>query len=298
MKRLLIPSAASALALLAAITPTAPGLAAPPPGDGDLDLDPPTIAITPDQPLVDGWSTGAVTLAVKLTDVGSSGVGGGRWTLTGATSRSGSIVATSASIQVENPGRTTLTVEAWDRDGNEAERQLEVGVDTAAPTITLGPNLAALDGGSVDPGTTTVDYSCADAGSGVASCTGDLPVGAALDTGTTRSFTIVATDRVGRTTERTLSWQVKDQPWHVPTQPTFSPAGDIHVGDTLTADPLEITPTPDEVHYQWYRDGAPIPGATGASYTTTVEDAGAEVRYIAIPSKPGYAPRAGFASDW
>ncbi len=41
---------------------------------------------------------------------------------------------------------------------------------------------------------------------------------------------------------------------------------------------------------QWLRNGTPISGATGASYTTVVDDVGTVLTLRVTATKPGYAP--------
>ncbi|WP_210508306.1 S8 family serine peptidase [Naasia sp. SYSU D00057] len=62
---------------------------------------------------------------------------------------------------------------------------------------------------------------------------------------------------------------------------TSAPAvsGTPAVGATLTADPGTWGPAPVELTIEWLRSGVPIPGATGATYTVTAEDAG---RFLAV----------------
>jgi YVTN family beta-propeller protein len=82
-------------------------------------------------------------------------------------------------------------------------------LEQQAPTVDLR---TPADGAQVDQGAdVAADYSCADdGGSGLASCTGDVPDGAALDTSTpgTFSFTVVARDGAGNETTVTHSYTV------------------------------------------------------------------------------------------
>ena len=58
-----------------------------------------------------------------------------------------------------------------------------------------------------------MDYECRDEpGSGIATCAGDLPDGAALDTSApgTRSFTVTATDVAGNSASTTVTYRVVD----------------------------------------------------------------------------------------
>jgi 6-phosphogluconolactonase (cycloisomerase 2 family) len=82
-------------------------------------------------------------------------------------------------------------------------------LEQQAPTIDLR---TPADGAQFDQGADiAADYSCADdGGSGLASCTGDVPDGAALDTSTPGSFNfiVVARDGAGNATTVTHSYSV------------------------------------------------------------------------------------------
>ncbi len=92
-------------------------------------------------------------------------------------------------------------------------RDTYVRVDLTPPTLTVdapvgfaeGEPVRLLRGSAVE-----LDYTCADALSGVASCDGGVAPGGLLPTSTlgTNSITIAAVDKAGHRTERTLSYQV------------------------------------------------------------------------------------------
>ncbi|GAA2234654.1 hypothetical protein GCM10010401_03080 [Rarobacter faecitabidus] len=69
---------------------------------------------------------------------------------------------------------------------------------------------------------------------------------------------------------------------------------DVVPGTELTATAPSFTTagtaTPT-VSYQWLRDGVPIPGATGSSYTIQDEDAGAHISVAITGQVPGFAPQ-------
>ena len=68
--------------------------------------------------------------------------------------------------------------------------------------------------------------------------------------------------------------------------PTFS--GDLRVGSTLTAWMGIWSITPDFRTFVWYRNGEPIPYATGPTYDLTVDDAGAAISVAITGGKSGY----------
>lgn len=66
--------------------------------------------------------------------------------------------------------------------------------------------------------------------------------------------------------------------------------GTSGVGRTLTAVVPVVTPTPDASGLQWYRNGVPIAGATGAEYKQVVADAGRTVSVTVTATASGYTP--------
>ena len=71
--------------------------------------------------------------------------------------------------------------------------------------------------------------------------------------------------------------------------PTITGVGRMMVGDVLTANVGSWAPAPVTTTIQWMRDGAPIPGATGASYTLTAADLGKSLRLDVTGTKASYS---------
>jgi hypothetical protein len=69
--------------------------------------------------------------------------------------------------------------------------------------------------------------------------------------------------------------------------PTVS--GTARVGSTLSASPGTWSPAP-RLSYQWLRNGAAIPGATGATYQPTAADAGTRISVNVTGTLAGYEP--------
>gem|GEM_PF-1734945 len=76
------------------------------------------------------------------------------------------------------------------------------------------------------------------------------------------------------------------------TVPVPTVSGTVQVGQTLTVDPGVWEPEPDRWEFQWLRDGEPIDGATGPSYTLTAADLGRPVAVTATGVKAGYVTQA------
>jgi 6-phosphogluconolactonase (cycloisomerase 2 family) len=106
--------------------------------------------------------------------------------------------------------------------------------DAEPPSVDLR---TPADGAQYEQGSdVTVDYSCADTGtSGLASCTGDLDDGAALDTSTvgTFGFSVTARDGDGNKTTVKHSYTVTAPP--EPPESGFDFVGPIHDGSVVKA---------------------------------------------------------------
>ncbi len=63
------------------------------------------------------------------------------------------------------------------------------------------------------------------------------------------------------------------------------------VGDVLTSTSGAWSVQPDDLEYQWTRNGEPIPGATSSEYRTTLADFREALRVTVTPVKAGYAGR-------
>jgi hypothetical protein len=73
-------------------------------------------------------------------------------------------------------------------------------------------------------------------------------------------------------------------------------AGEARAGEPLSADPGTWAPGDVAFSYRWYADGVSLPGATGPSYTPSMDQVGSRIRVRVIASKAGYA-NAGRTSD-
>lgn len=76
-----------------------------------------------------------------------------------------------------------------------------------------------------------------------------------------------------------------------PLEPIQGPTlvGKGEVGTTLTVDPGLWTLDNPDLSYEWLRDGSEIPGATAASYSLTLADAGHEIRALVTASARSFS---------
>jgi uncharacterized repeat protein (TIGR01451 family) len=92
-------------------------------------------------------------------------------------------------------------------------KTVTIKIDTTKPTIT-GPTLTPAASGNIYKvgDVVTVNYSCADTGSGVATCAGPLPTGSHIDTSASQvgshTFTVNAVDVAGNTASQAVTYQI------------------------------------------------------------------------------------------
>ena len=67
------------------------------------------------------------------------------------------------------------------------------------------------------------------------------------------------------------------------------------VGQTLAAVVSGLSPANADVAWQWFRDGQPIPGATGPTYVVTSDDAGHAIGVSGTSAPPGHHSTTWFA---
>ena len=146
------------------------------------------------------WHASDVSIACTAADEGSG--------LADATDASFSL-STNVPAGTEDANASTNSRQVCDRAGNCATAGPIAGsmIDKKGPSVSI-----------VRPGAATyllneavsASYSCADGGSGVASCSGPVADGAAVDTASvgTKSFPVSATDEVGNTASRTATYAV------------------------------------------------------------------------------------------
>ncbi len=139
------------------------------------------------------WYTSDVSIDLKATDVGS-GVKEVYYSIDGT----GTVIqGSSASLSLTLEGTHTVTYYAKDNAGNEEtpHHELTVMIDKAVPTITATqtplPNANGWNNTNV-----TVTFSCNDATSGIANCTGPITV---TTEGENQVITGTAVDKAGNT---------------------------------------------------------------------------------------------------
>ena len=153
-----------------------------------------------------GWNnTNATVLLTAEDNNGGSGVASITYGAIGAQAiASTTINGATTALTISAEGQTTITYYASDVAGNhEFPKSIVIKIDKTAPTISVTSPTA---GSYLLNQPATVDFSCTDNLSGVASCTGSSPNGSALDTASigAQSVTVSATDLAGNASVPTV----------------------------------------------------------------------------------------------
>jgi hypothetical protein len=107
-------------------------------------------------------------------------------------------------------GTHVITASATDAAGNASalSGSQSVVIETVGPTVSIGsPTANAI---YQLHGQSAANFSCADSGTGVASCVGTVPSGSYIDTSSVgvKTFTVTATDLAGNVTIKRVSYRV------------------------------------------------------------------------------------------
>ena len=151
------------------------------------------------------WARTPVSFSLSATDEpDGSGVAATHYALNG-----GDTQEYSGPVTVSADGTTTVSYWSVDDAGNvEPAHEAVILVDATAPTVTIA---SPVDGGAYTLNqSATANWSATDALSGIASASGSVANGGALDTSTagTHTVTVTATDAAGNTTNATATYMV------------------------------------------------------------------------------------------
>jgi hypothetical protein len=148
-------------------------------------------------------------------------------------------VADGAAVDTASLGDKTFKVTATDKAGNSASQTVTYTVvDATPPGITI---TSPADGAVYGVGEQVfADYSCVDepGGSGLDTCKGSVPAGAAVDTGSvgTKTFTVETSDKAGNTASKTVSYTVADRTAPVITVTSPAEGAVYTLGESVLAD--------------------------------------------------------------
>ncbi|MCR1783853.1 hypothetical protein KVF89_15035 [Nocardioides carbamazepini] len=272
------------LHLLATLALACAGAGIATPAHADLppggDNTPPKITVTIPPSPWEGWYPGPVNVTISATD--AAGIEGLSYTLTGAQTGGDNSDFEPLDLTISEQGTTTINITATDANGLQTKQKYGVGVDLTDPTLTVGGTLT--DGADLHTGDVrTVEFTCADAPTGIGSCTAvndgaSLPSGAAVSTAWIgrHTVTVTSTDRVGRTRVRTMAYWVDQPPLTIVSNPVIegSPTT-AYVGQLLRVGGAAFAPTPGYFMYEWLVDGVFV--AQGDTYMPRENELGKRI---------------------
>jgi uncharacterized repeat protein (TIGR01451 family) len=139
-------------------------------------------------------------------------------------------LSTNVAANTETSNASTGTKQVCDAVGNCSTAGPVTGnkVDKKSAFISINSPLASTYQRNQ---LVTAQYSCADGGSGVATCSGPVASGSFIDTSTTgtKTFTVTSTDNVGNSANQTITYTVVNNP------PSGTPTADLSISMTSDA---------------------------------------------------------------
>ncbi|MCI2958593.1 hypothetical protein MN032_12895 [Agromyces atrinae] len=272
---------------------------------GVLTASTPTIAGTGQQGTTltakpGAWGPGAVSLAYQWNRAGAP--------IAGATAASYKVTAADAKREISVT--VTGTKGGYSPIARTSAKMLlpaapvQQKLTTATPTIsgatTEGAILTAAPG-AWKPSPVTFAYQWKRDGAVISGATGAKYRITKADLG--RALTVTVTGSKSGYTTASVTSAKKAIPRPATPQPqTFTTAtpwisGGNRVGAVVTANTGTWKPVPT-FRFQWYRNGAAIPGATADRYTLTPSDARATLKVTVIGSRSGYVSASTVSGDF
>ncbi|MCE1174295.1 MAG: hypothetical protein LWW77_06770, partial [Propionibacteriales bacterium] len=193
----------------------------------------------------------------------------------------------SVSVTGERSGYVTATSNSSGTDQVPvAEFAAPSEIDVTGDFV-VGSTLTA-DAGTWTPAPTTLSYQWMRGSSAITDATGSTYVLTPADSGKVITVKVTATSTGYRTTTvRSAAAEAVAPATFTTAIPTIS--GTASVGQELTVTVGSWSPVPTSTSVQWTRDGKAIEGATGTTYTVTLDDANAKLSVVVSGTKDGYA---------
>ncbi|WP_166790458.1 carboxypeptidase regulatory-like domain-containing protein [Cryobacterium tagatosivorans] len=229
------------------------------------------------------WGPTPLTLAIQWLRNGTPLAGQSGSTLLLGLADGGTSI--SVSVTGGKPGYTTVT-----RTSVPVVITVPALSPAPVPTISggvmVGSTLTA-NSGSWGPAPVELSYQWLRDGVAVAGATGVTFALGAAELGASMSVAVTGA-RAGYTSATRASAATGPVAAGILTAPAPSVAGNAVVGSTLTVDPGTWGPAAVSLAIQWFRDGAPIAGATGSALLLGAVDLGAVITVEVTGSKTAY----------
>jgi hypothetical protein len=174
------------------------------------DANAPVTSANSTSPNAAGWNNSDTAIQLQAFDgEDGTGVQDITYSASGAQTIAPTVVTgANANFTIVAEGETTIIYFATDNAGNSEEPQsVLIKIDKTPPSISVN---SPTSGNYLLNQAATVDYSCTDALSGVASCTRSSANGSTFDTGSigAKSFSVTATDVAGHTVTTIIDYTV------------------------------------------------------------------------------------------
>jgi hypothetical protein len=162
---------------------------------------------------------------------------------------------------------------------------IEPGEVTITGTPTIGKRLTAA-AGTWSPSGVTLKYQWKRNGASISGATSSAYTVTSSDYAKTITVVVTGSKSGFATTAATSEGVVIGKAFTAAPTPKIS--GTPTLGEVLTATVGTWSPSPIELSYTWNRDGEPIEGEIGATFTAGVEDVGSVITFSVTAVKAGY----------
>ncbi len=201
------------------------------------------------------------------------------------TAQAGKVI--SLSVTGSRDGYQTVTVNTGGTDTVPTAEFSAPAEVTVSGDYVVGSTLTA-DAGTWSPTPTSLTYQWLRGSTEIADATASTYALTPADKGKVITVKVTATLTGYRTTTlRSAAAEAVAPATFTTATPTIS--GTASVGQELTVTPGTWSPVPTSTSVQWKRDGKAIEGATGTTYTVTLDDANAKLSVTVSGTKDGYA---------